>query len=131
MSIASTFGTPTAYYGPHNTVVCPDCHQRADVDFGDHGGDCLDSVVVAIPGTALGIVRKYAERHPRFSANDIRPALRCTKPSSRGPAMGAAVRKGWIEEDGWVKSTDEATKRHKVAVYKSLIFRPAAGRTVA
>lgn len=137
VSIREAFGrppVPSSFYdgsSDRRTVECPDCSKRADALFGDHGGDCLPTSPVAAaarPVDALGVIRRHALRNGRFSANDVRAALddAGVKPTSRGPAFAAAERRGWIENDGYVRSTDQATKGHPVAVYRSLIYREAA-----
>jgi len=118
-----------AFYAPigeHETVPCPDCGQRADGLFGDHGGDCLTAAAVAPPKSALGIIRRHALVNGRFSANEIRPSFDAAgvPGPSRGPAFAAAEKRKWIEEDGRVRSTDGPTKGHRVTVYKSLIYKP-------
>lgn len=128
MSVAATFGRPAAIYGPHNTVPCPDCGHPAVVDLGgDHGGQCLDDVRVTVPGSALAIIKRYAERHPHFSVENIRAELDAhgIKQSARGPAFGAAKRKGYIEPDGFAKSTGASAKGAHLQTYTSLIYREA------
>lgn len=109
-------------------VMCPDCQRPADASLGgDHGGDCIDGGSLAVPKSALGAIRAAAKKHQRFSANDVRVAFQeaGVKPTTRGPAFAQAVRRGWIEEDGTVKSLDPATKRHRVTTYRSLIHPQA------
>lgn len=118
-----------AFYAPiglHETVSCPDCGQRADRLFGDHGGDCLTAAAVAPPKSALGIIRRHALVSGRFSANEIRPSFDAAgvPGPSRGPAFAAAEKRKWIERDGDERSTDPGTKRHRVSVYRSLIYKP-------
>jgi len=120
----------SAYYTAANTVRCPDCGKRADRDFGDHGGQCLDHAHVVTPATALGIIRRHALHHQRFSAEDLRREFDAAgiKRTSRGPAFGAAKKRRWIEQDGYELSTDAATKRAAVQTYTSLIYQPATDR---
>lgn len=127
MSIASAFGAARAYYGPHNTVSCPDCGGRADADFGDHGGQCLAAAAVALPGTALGIIHRHALTHRKFCADDLADDFQAKDiPShSRGPAFGEAKRRGWIETDGYKPSARQSVKRHPIAQYISCIYQPA------
>jgi hypothetical protein len=137
VSIASTFGKPLAFYGMGEgqvrTVVCPDCGYAADPLFGDHDGDCLDMVAGVTPGSALSIIRRAAMNHERFSSNDLREAFEKAgvRETRRGPAFAAAKKRGWVEQDGYVRSTDGATKGHPVATYRSLIHPEVIARTVA
>lgn len=121
------FGAKTrTYYNPGNTIPCPDCSKAADADFGDHGGECIDTAAVAVPGTALGIIHRHALRNRRFSAEDIRALMdeQGIKPSSRGPAFGKAKRERWIEQDGFKESTGQSAKGAWLQTYTSLIYRP-------
>lgn len=134
MSLAKAFGRPTTFYDGtpgRRTVTCPDCALPADELFGDHGGDCLDYLKIAPPTSALGIIRKHALANRRFSANDVRPALDAADipGPTRGPAFAAAERRQWIKNDGDVKSLGGKTKKHRIAVYESLIYR--IGRTAS
>lgn len=135
MSIASVFGKPTAYYGTHPTVTCPDCGFAADADFEDHGGDCLADVLHASPITALGIIRRHALHNLHFSAEDVRAEMDRygIKESSRGPAFGAAAnaKHRYIEHDGHRKSTGGTAKGAYLQTYTSLIYLPAQQRASA
>lgn len=130
MSIASTFGKPLAFYGIDRpggeTTTCPDCSMPADGLFGDHGGDCLDMIRTASPTSALGIIRRAALANGHVDANLVRSDMDAAgvPGPSRGPAFAAAVRREWIEVDGYQPSTDAGTKGHPVAVYRSLIYKP-------
>lgn len=101
-------------------VKCPDCGHDADELFGDHGGQCIDTVNTPTPMSALGIIRAAALKLRRFSMNDVRAEFdrHDVKKTSRGPAFAAAVRREWLEEDGTVPSLDGRTKRHRIQVYK-------------
>lgn len=114
-------------------MICADCQRPADALFGDHGGECVDETSLAVPKSALGVIRTAAKKHVRFSANDVRQAFETNgvKPTSRGPAFAQAVRRGWIEEDGSVKSLDPGTKRHRVQTYRSLIHPEAVQQAKA
>lgn len=102
---------------------CPDCQRPADALFGNHGGDCIEISTFAHPKSALGIIRKAALKHRRFSMNDVRKYFdeAGVKETSRGPAFGQAVKRGWLEIDGSVRSLDPGTKGHRIQTYKSLI----------
>lgn len=132
LSTGAHNGAAHGLYGTRwERVRCPDCGQWADAELGgDHSGTCLDYVVTAAPNTALGAIRKHALANGRFSANDVRLALDAldVPGPNRGPAFAAAVRRQWIEPDGYEKSTDAATKKHPVGVYKSLIYKPRKAR---
>lgn len=137
MSIASTFGAPMSFYGlngPGELVRCPDCGGWADALFGDHGGQCLDAVPVVRPTSALGIIRRYAERNLHFSAEQVRAELDAAgiPNPARGPAFGAASREGGrhqcIRADGFARSTGPTAKRAHLQTYTSTVFKPAASR---
>lgn len=138
--VALLLGRPDlmSYYDrscPDRTLVrCPDCRRPADPRFGDHGGDCRPGSRVARdardadPTGALGIIRRAALTMPRLSVNELRSEFdrAAVKETARGPAFAAATRRGWIEADGSIPSTDPATHGHRVQTYRSLLHTGGA-----
>jgi hypothetical protein len=107
-------------------VACPDCGLPAVISLGgDHSGTCLlDLNVPAERLTAADIIRRHAQTHDVLSANELRADMdrHGIAPEARGPALGAAVKAGWLRRVGHVASTDKATKGHEVSTYESLLY---------
>jgi hypothetical protein len=76
--------------------------------------------------TAVDIIRHRALTEQFLSANTLRGDMAGVPEHSRGPAFAAAVKAGLIELSGYEKSTDPATKGHRIAVYRSLIRKDTA-----
>lgn len=82
---------------------------------------------------ALAIIREAALASETFTANDVRVRMEIAQVPGPtiGAAFGQAVRDGLIRRDGWVQSSLANTHSHEIKLWRSLIWRPTAGRGVA
>jgi len=78
---------------------------------------------------ALGFLKEFAEKNPRFMAEDVREAAAKsnrvrTPPSHRawGGVIVRAKRDGIIENDGYSPVKNKTAHRANASVWKSLIF---------
>ena len=80
---------------------------------------------------ALQIITDTAQVMPELSGNQTREAMVIAQvpPQVIGAAFARAAADGILRECGMVRSTDPGTHRHRIANYKSLLFRP--GRRTA
>lgn len=80
---------------------------------------------------ARRIIHYHAIRSLEFSANTLRQEM--TDAGIDGPVIGAAFNyaetQGWIEATGRTVPSTEATTRHRINVWRSLIW--TAGRATA
>lgn len=133
-SLRDVFGRGgKAIYGPGNTVKCPDCGKPAVIELGgDHGGQCLtdkpEPKMSKGTTSALSIIRRAALTNGHVDANLVRSDMDAAgvPGPSRGPAFAMAVRRGYLEPDGYAPSTDAATKAHPIAQYRSLLWKEPA-----
>jgi hypothetical protein len=73
---------------------------------------------------AANIIYKFALDLEVLSMNECRAEFDRLgiKDSARGNAWGTAVKRGWLRHCGSVKSTDPATKGHRLSAYTSLVY---------
>ncbi len=83
-----------------------------------------DAFREAAADEAANIIYDYALKHAVLSANECRAEFirREIKEGARGSAWGLAVKRGWLRHCGSVKSTDPATKGHRLSAYTSLVY---------
>lgn len=66
------------------------------------------------------LIRTFAERGEKFSANDIRPHLIDVRPQLVGARFMAASKRQIIRAVGLVASTDKGTHAHRITVWEGI-----------